>query len=257
MCSSVAPCLRGSSPPLQSPPCVCAPRPGDSRSRSPPGGTWPTSAPSPTGSSNAYGISLAIVGLFTTALFVTHAARPDSGRASLRPVRGASRRHRRADRHRSCLRARADLARRCGSRLRCGLVAGVGTGLSFVSGSDYVRYDNRHCAVAQGLYGAASMAGGGLALVLVPQWGSWQAPFATAAILAGIGALVLAAAPRTGPAADRRACAAEPSRPTAAAARGDAQRIVRALGRGRELGGDAARTERRRLRGARRRRGRR
>ena len=51
-------------------------------------------------------------------------------------------------------------------------------------------------AFAQGLYGAASMAGGGLALVLVPRWGSWEAPFATAAILAGVGALVLAAAPR-------------------------------------------------------------
>jgi nitrate/nitrite transporter NarK len=74
-------------------------------------------------------------------------------------------------------------------------VAGIGTGASFVSGSDYVR-STIGTPLAQGLYGAASMASGGLALVLVPQWGSWQAPFASAALLATAGAVAVAAAPR-------------------------------------------------------------
>ena len=64
-----------------------------------------------------------------------------------------------------------------------------------MAGSDYVR-STVGTPLAQGLYGAASMASGGLALVLVPQWGGWQAPFATAAILAGVGVIVLAVAPR-------------------------------------------------------------
>ena len=75
------------------------------------------------------------------------------------------------------------------------LVAGIGTGIAFVAGSDYVR-STVGTAFAQGLYGAASMASAGLALVLVPHWEGWQAPFATAAILAAAGALVLAVAPR-------------------------------------------------------------
>jgi MFS family permease len=76
-------------------------------------------------------------------------------------------------------------------------VAGVGTALAFVGGSDYVRATTGS-AVAQGWYGATSMAGGGLALALVPVWGSWQAPFATASLVALGGAVVVALAPREG-----------------------------------------------------------
>src|SRR4051794_13479975 len=144
--------------------------------------------------SDAYGVSLAVVGLLTTALLVTHAAiQIPAGRlcdrygarrvglAGLLVVAGAS--------------AVALTWRDVWLALAMRFVAGIGTGLSFVSGSDYVR-STIGSPLSQGLYGAASMASGGLALVLVPHWGGWQAPFATAAILAAVGVLVLAAAPR-------------------------------------------------------------
>jgi MFS family permease len=144
--------------------------------------------------SDAYGVSLAVVGLVATALLVTHAAvQIPAGRlcdrygarlvglGGLVVVAGAS--------------ALALTWRDVWLALAMRFVAGIGTGLSFVAGSDYVR-SAIGTPLAQGFYGAASMASGGLALVLVPQWGTWQAPFATAAILAAAGVLVLAAAPR-------------------------------------------------------------
>jgi len=164
------------------------------------------------GLAHAYGVSLAVVGLFTTGLFVTHAllqvpAGRLCDRLGARAVGAAG----------LATTAAGSLAalawREAGFAIGMRALAGVGTGLSFVAGSDYVRR-TIGTPVAQGVYGAGSMAGGGVALALVPQWGSWQAPFASAAILAGAGALVLAAAPperprtteprRAGPIADRR-----------------------------------------------------
>jgi MFS family permease len=145
--------------------------------------------------SDAYGVSLAVVGLITTALLVTHAAvQIPAGRlcdrygarlvglGGLAVVAAAS--------------ALALTWREVWFAMAMRFVAGIGTGTSFVSGSDYVR-STIGTPLAQGLYGAASMASGGLALVLVPQWGSWQAPFATAGLLATAGAVAVAAAPRT------------------------------------------------------------
>jgi MFS family permease len=145
--------------------------------------------------SSAYGVGLGVVGLFTTALFVTHAAlQVPMGRlcdrfgaslvggAGLLVVAGAS--------------AAAALGPRdAWFAIAMRLVAGVGTAGSFVGGSDYVRA-TIGSAVAQGAYGAVSMAGGGLALALVPLWGTWRAPFALAAAVAVAGAVVVALAPR-------------------------------------------------------------
>jgi MFS family permease len=144
----------------------------------------------------AYGVSLAVVGLFTTALFVTHAAvQIPSGRlcdrygarvvgiGGLAVAAGAS--------------VLALSWKEAGFAIAMRFVTGIGTGVSFVAGSDYVRA-TIGTALAQGLYGAASMAGGGLALVLVPLGDGWQAPFASAAILATVGIVVLAFAPRVG-----------------------------------------------------------
>ncbi|HZT14505.1 MAG TPA: MFS transporter [Gaiellaceae bacterium] len=142
---------------------------------------------------HSYGVGLAVVGLFTTALFVTHAAlQVPAGRLSdrfgprlvggvgLAVVAASS--------------AGALAWRQAWFAILLRLVAGVGTAGAFVSGSEYVR-GTIGSAVAQGIYGAMSMAGGGLALALVPLWGTWRAPFATAAVVAAAGVVVVAAAP--------------------------------------------------------------
>ena len=149
-----------------------------------------------TGLSHAYGVSLAVIGLFTTALFITHAAlQVPAGRlcdrfgAKLVGVTGLL-----------VTGAGSALAltwREAWFAIGMRLVAGIGTGLSFVAGSDYVR-STIGSAVAQGVFGAGSMAAGGIALALVPQFGGWHAPFASAAIIGFAGALVLALAPRAG-----------------------------------------------------------
>jgi MFS family permease len=143
--------------------------------------------------SHSYGVGLAVVGLFTTALFVTHAAfQVPMGRlcdrfgprlvgcAGLVVVAAAS--------------AAALAWREAVFAIAMRLVAGVGTAASFVGGSDYVR-STIGTAVAQGAYGASSMAGGGLALALVPLWATWRAPFASAALIAAAGAVLVALAP--------------------------------------------------------------
>jgi MFS family permease len=145
--------------------------------------------------SQAYGVGLGVVGLFTTALFVTHAAMQVPvgrlcdrfgarlvGGGGLLVVAGAS--------------AAAGLGpREAWFAIAMRFVAGFGTAGAFVGGSDYVRA-TIGTPVALGWYGAVSMAGGGLALALVPLWGSWRAPFLLAAIVATAGAVLVAFAPR-------------------------------------------------------------
>src|SRR5579884_4332994 len=67
-------------------------------------------------------------------------------------------------------------------------VAGFGTAGAFVGGSDYVRA-TVGTPVAQGLFGAVSMAGGGLAIGVLPQWPGWRTPFLSAALVAAAGVL--------------------------------------------------------------------
>jgi MFS family permease len=144
--------------------------------------------------SSAYGVGLAVVGLFTTGLFVTH--------AGLQIPMG-----------RLCDRIGAQLVGVAGlvivalaSTAALGwkvawfaiamrTVAGVGTAAAFVGGSDYIR-TTVGTPVAQGLFGAMSMVGGGLALALIPLWGTWYAPFVTAGAVAAAGVVVIALAPR-------------------------------------------------------------
>ena len=146
------------------------------------------------GLAHAYGVSLAVVGLFTTGLFVTHALlQVPSGRlcdrfgARVVGVAGLAV---------TALGSTLALAwRDAAFAIAMRALAGVGTGLSFVAGSDYVR-STIGTPLAQGLYGAGSMAAGGLALALIPLFGGWHAPFLSAALVAGAGAALLAAAPR-------------------------------------------------------------
>jgi MFS family permease len=80
------------------------------------------------------------------------------------------------------------------------LIVGVGTGIGFVAGSDYVRA-TVGSTTAQGLYGAAGVGGGGLAIAIVPLTTSalgWRAPFITALACAGAVLAWLPLSPREG-----------------------------------------------------------
>jgi MFS family permease len=152
--------------------------------------------------SRAYGVGLAVVGLFTASLFLVHA---------LVQIPGG----RLADRQGAWSVALGSLlVVAVGNGLL--LVAadpvfaavvraciGLGTGAGFVAGSDYVRSAGGG-QVSQGLYGGSTMAGGGLALAVVPSLHDsldWRAPFASAAVVALLALVALASSPR--PAAAR------------------------------------------------------
>ena len=154
-----------------------------------------------------YGVSLPAVGLLTTALFVTHLA------VQLPAGRGADR-----------LGARTVALAAIGVTLvGCALLllddsfalalvgralVGAGSGAGFVAGIDLVRAGGGG-PVLQGLYGGATMVGGGLALMIVPpltEATSWRAPYWTAAALAlaaAVPVLLAGGLPRVGHAAQR------------------------------------------------------
>jgi MFS family permease len=78
------------------------------------------------------------------------------------------------------------------------LISGLGTGVGFVAGSDYVRA-TVGTASAQGIYGAAAVGGGGIAIAVVPvtaQGLDWRAPYVTALVCACVVLVCLPFAPR-------------------------------------------------------------
>ncbi len=134
---------------------------------------------------SAYGVSVAAIGLLTTALFLTHLA------IQLPAGRGADR---------FGARTVAFLAIGAavvgngvllvddsfGPALVGRAIVGVGSGAGFVAGLDLVRAGGGG-SVLQGVYGGATMAGGGLALMIVPSLTaatSWRAAYWSAAALA-------------------------------------------------------------------------
>ena len=147
-----------------------------------------------------YGVGLATVGLFTTALFAVHfVMQIPGGRA--------------ADRfgpRRSGLVGLALIgvgntvalaAPEPGLALTMRALIGVGTGLTFVAGADYVRATGAS-STAQGLYGGIALAGGGVALAVVPLTEgalSWRAPFVTGLLVAAAALLLLASGPADAP----------------------------------------------------------
>jgi MFS family permease len=145
----------------------------------------------------SYGIGLAAVGLFTTALFLTHLLmQVPGGRASDRF--GPRRMGLLALSVLAAGNAVAMVASVAPLAIATRALIGVGTGLGFVAASDYVRAAGGS-PFAQGLFGGVALAGGGLALVTVPHVESaigWRAPFASALAVAGMAVLVLAAGPR-------------------------------------------------------------
>ncbi len=150
--------------------------------------------------SDVYGVDLAVIGLFTTALFITHVAMQiPAGRAADRF--GARRTGLVALAVILTFNALALLAPDPALALSARLMIGIGTGLGFISGSAYVRNEGG-TAFAQGIYGGAALGGGGVALAVVPlvaERVGWQAPFATAITLALVGLALLSAGPPDGP----------------------------------------------------------
>jgi MFS family permease len=146
---------------------------------------------------HAYHVRLGAVGFLTTALFVTHLVMQIPG-GRLVDRRGA---------RNLGIVALAVIALGNIVALADGsftlaligrLIAGLGTGIGFVAGSDYVRA-TVGSATAQGLYGAAGVGGGGLAIAVVPLTTSlldWRAPYVTALVCAGAVLLTLPFAPR-------------------------------------------------------------
>ena len=147
-----------------------------------------------------YEVPLATVGLFTTALFVTHfAVQIPAGKAIDRF--GA----RRVGLAAAAIVVGANLLplldRNVALALAARVAIGLGSGTAFVAGSDYMRAATAS-PVGQGVYGGVSVSSGGVALAVVPLVAAaldWRAPFATAAATAGLaGALLLLAPDRRG-----------------------------------------------------------
>ncbi|HVH51327.1 MAG TPA: MFS transporter, partial [Gaiellaceae bacterium] len=144
--------------------------------------------------SHAYGVGLATIGLFVTVQFVVHMAMQiPGGRAADRF--GAQR---------TALIGLAVIAAGNTISLVSPAVAlgfagravvGFGTGLAFVSGSDYIRARGGS-PFQQGVYGSASVLAPGIALAVVPAIGGFRAPYLTALVVAGLAFVVLAFAPR-------------------------------------------------------------
>lgn len=144
-----------------------------------------------------YGVSLASIGLLTTALFVTHfLVQLPAGRAAdrfgARPVALVASGAAFVGNALLLLETSFPLA------LAARALVGIGSGAGFVAGVDLVRAGGGG-AGAQGVYGGATLAGGGLALMVVP-WlvdeTSWHAVFWTAALLAAVGGVTAFAAGR-------------------------------------------------------------
>ena len=134
---------------------------------------------------DAYGVSLAVVGLLTTALFVTHLlSQLPAGIWSDRvgPHRVALVACTAAALGNALLLIDDEIALGIAGRL----VVGIGSGAGFVAGLDLVRAGSGG-PVLQGVFGGATMAGGGLALVVVPPLTDatgWRATYVAALVLA-------------------------------------------------------------------------
>jgi MFS family permease len=179
------------------------------------GVTWNISNVNPVADSLGprYGVSLATVGLFTTALFVTHLlVQLPSGRAAdrLGPRRvGLAAVGLVVAGNLVCLIAPNPTLAIVGRAL-----VGIGSGGGFVAGADYMRIANPS-PFLQGIYGGSTMAGGGLAIAIVPQlepWFGWRAAYWTALAIAVAVAFALLAAPADTPREPtaRRSLVAEP-----------------------------------------------
>ncbi len=146
---------------------------------------------------NQYGVRLGVIGFLTTALFATHL---------LSQLPGGRLIDRRGARTMGML-ALAVVVAGNALALATGvlavgiagrLVTGLGTGVGFIAGSDYVRA-KLGTPAAQGLYGGFSVGGAGLAIAVVPLAAlsvDWRAPYLAGLVIAAVFLAVLWAAPK-------------------------------------------------------------
>jgi MFS transporter, NNP family, nitrate/nitrite transporter len=138
-------------------------------------------------------VPLAAVGILTTALFVTHFLSQIPGGRLVDRI-GA----RRAGLGALGVVLAGNALALAGPWFPLALLArltiGLGTGVGFVAGSDYVRWATTSPTM-QGLFGGAAVGGGGAALAIVPLLSGWRAPYASAIVVAAVFSLALAAAP--------------------------------------------------------------
>ena len=162
---------------------------------------WNVSNITPIGSTIAhdYGIALATVGFFTTALFAVHAGIQVPGGALIDRL-GAKRMSLIGLSVIAGTNAIALTTPHTWIALLMRALMGLGTGIAFVGGSDYIRKSGAG-PLSQGFYGGIGLAGGGIAVKVVTQaddWVHWRAPFLSAVIVAGIALALLLAGPKEG-----------------------------------------------------------
>jgi MFS family permease len=182
------------------------------------GVSWPLTSVGAVAPSLAqsYGVSLATVGLFTTALLLVHVlVQVPGGRAVDRL--GARRLGIAALVAVAAGHALALLSADPRVAIAARAAAGLGTGAGFIAGSEYIRARG-FSPLAQGLYGGAGLASAGLALAIVPQVErliGWRAPYVTALACAAAAVLALVAAPNES--RERRVLVASADAPRACA----------------------------------------
>ena len=140
-------------------------------------------------------MSLTVVGLFTTSLFVTHTAVMIPGGQAI--DRFGARRLAFMSLLTIIVGNGAAMIASDPALVIPRALIGIGTGVGFIAGSDYVRRAGGG-AFAQGLFGGLGDAGGGFSLAVVPlleRWIGWRAPFVLMVALALVALIVLLLAP--------------------------------------------------------------
>ena len=152
--------------------------------------------PVATRESRAYGVGLATIGLFITVQFVLHMAMQiPGGRAADRWGARASSAVGLAFLVLGNAVALPAATPALGFLGRA--IVGVGTGLTFIGGSDYIRAQGGSPTL-QGVYGGTSVLAPGVALALIPgfaRWTGFRAPYLSTIVVVLLAAALLALAP--------------------------------------------------------------
>ena len=161
--------------------------------------------PVATRESHAYGVSLATIGLFVTTQFLFHMAmQVPGGRAA---DRWGAQRSSAVGLGVLVLGNAIALAAATPALGFLGrAIVGIGTGLSFIGGFDYIRASGGSPTL-QGVYGGTTTLVPGIGLAVIPwlaDWVGFRAPYLATIVVVAICAAVLAVAPDSPPSARHR-----------------------------------------------------